>query len=62
MVSDSPIAICGLIVPDWTRVGEFRATGTPFRATDFEAPIAAVLKGSASRRCRVSSEMPIPDW
>jgi DNA-binding transcriptional LysR family regulator len=39
------IAISGYGVPDWTREGERRATGTPFRTTDFEAQIAAVRQG-----------------
>jgi DNA-binding transcriptional LysR family regulator len=39
------IAISGHGVPAWTREGEVRATGTPFRTTDFEAQIAAVRQG-----------------
>jgi DNA-binding transcriptional LysR family regulator len=39
------IAISGHGVPDWTREGEVRTTGTPFRTTDFEAQIAAVRQG-----------------
>jgi DNA-binding transcriptional LysR family regulator len=39
------IAISGHGVPDWTREGEVRTTGVPFRTTDFEAQIAAVRQG-----------------
>ena len=39
------IAISGHGVPDWTREGELRTTGTPFRTMDFEAQIAAVRQG-----------------
>jgi len=39
------IAISGHGVPDWTREGEVRATGTPFRTNEFEAQIAAVRQG-----------------
>ncbi|MQW04786.1 LysR family transcriptional regulator [Sinorhizobium meliloti] len=39
------IAISGHGVPDWTREGERRTTGTPFRTMDFEAQIAAVRQG-----------------
>ena len=39
------IAISGHGVPDWTREGEVRTTGAPFRTTDFEAQIAAVRQG-----------------
>ncbi|RWQ65138.1 LysR family transcriptional regulator [Mesorhizobium sp.] len=39
------IAISGHGVPDWTRQGELRTTGTPFRTMDFEAQIAAVRQG-----------------
>lgn len=39
------IAISGHGVPDWAREGEIRASGAPFRTTDFEAQIAAVRQG-----------------
>jgi DNA-binding transcriptional LysR family regulator len=39
------IAISGHGVPDWTREGELRTTGAPFRTMDFEAQIAAVRQG-----------------
>lgn len=39
------IAIGGHGVPDWTRKGELRATGIPFRTTDFAAQVAAVRQG-----------------
>jgi DNA-binding transcriptional LysR family regulator len=39
------IAIAGHGVPDWTREGEARTAGTPFRTNDFEAQIAAVRQG-----------------
>jgi DNA-binding transcriptional LysR family regulator len=39
------IAISGHGVPDWTREGEVRTTGAPFRTMDFEAQIAAVRQG-----------------
>ena len=39
------IAISGHGVPDWTREGEVRTIGAPFRTTDFEAQIAAVRQG-----------------
>ncbi|MDR3376536.1 MAG: LysR family transcriptional regulator [Ancalomicrobiaceae bacterium] len=39
------IAISGHGVPDWTREGEIRTTGAPFRTMDFEAQIAAVRQG-----------------
>jgi DNA-binding transcriptional LysR family regulator len=39
------IAISGHGVPDWTREGEARTSGVPFRTTDFEAQIAAVRQG-----------------
>jgi DNA-binding transcriptional LysR family regulator len=39
------IAISGHGVPDWTREGERRTTGTPFRTMDFEAQVAAVRQG-----------------
>lgn len=39
------IAISGHGVPDWTREGERRTTGAPFRTMDFEAQIAAVRQG-----------------
>jgi DNA-binding transcriptional LysR family regulator len=39
------ISISGHGVPDWTREGELRTTGAPFRTMDFEAQIAAVRQG-----------------
>ncbi len=39
------IGISGQGVPDWTRAGELRTTGTPFWTTDFAAQIAAVRQG-----------------
>jgi DNA-binding transcriptional LysR family regulator len=39
------IGISGHGVPDWTREGEARTTGVPFRTTDFDAQIAAVRQG-----------------
>ena len=39
------IGISGHGVPDWTREGELRTTGAPFRTMDFEAQIAAVRQG-----------------
>lgn len=39
------IAVSGHGVPDWTREGEARTTGTPFRIMDFETQIAAVRQG-----------------
>ncbi len=39
------IAISGHGVPEWTREGEARTAGVPFRTTDFEAQIAAVRQG-----------------
>jgi DNA-binding transcriptional LysR family regulator len=39
------ISVSGQGVPDWTREGELRTTGAPFRTRDFEAQIAAVRQG-----------------
>jgi DNA-binding transcriptional LysR family regulator len=39
------IAISGHGVPGWTREGERRTMGAPFRTTDFDAQIAAVRQG-----------------
>lgn len=39
------IAISGHGVPDWTREGEARTMGAPFRTTDFDAQVAAVRHG-----------------
>jgi DNA-binding transcriptional LysR family regulator len=39
------IAISGHGVPDWTREGEARTSGTPFRAMDLDTQIAAVRQG-----------------
>lgn len=39
------IAISGHGVPAWTSDGEARASGVPFRTTDFEAQVAAVRQG-----------------
>jgi DNA-binding transcriptional LysR family regulator len=39
------IAISGHGVPDWTREGGLRTTGTPSRTMDFETQIAAVRQG-----------------
>ena len=39
------IAVSGTGVPGWTREGEVRTTGTPFRTTDFDAQLAAVRHG-----------------
>jgi DNA-binding transcriptional LysR family regulator len=39
------IAISAHGVPDWTREGEIRTTGAPFRTTDFDAQFAAVRQG-----------------
>ena len=39
------IAVSGSGVPDWTRDGELRTTGAPFRTMDFEAQFAAVRQG-----------------
>ena len=39
------IGISGHGVPDWTRGGELRTTGTPFWTTDFDAQMAAVRQG-----------------
>jgi DNA-binding transcriptional LysR family regulator len=39
------IAISGHGVPDWALEGEVRASGAPFRTTDFQAQMAAVRQG-----------------
>ncbi|MBY5334070.1 LysR family transcriptional regulator [Rhizobium leguminosarum] len=39
------IAVSGHGVPDWTREGEARTAGSPFRTMDFDAQIAAVRQG-----------------
>jgi DNA-binding transcriptional LysR family regulator len=49
-------------IPDWASEGEVRTTGVSFRITDTEAQMLLYGKGSGSRHCRASSEMPTPCW
>jgi molybdenum-dependent DNA-binding transcriptional regulator ModE len=52
-------------IPDWASEGDVRTAGIPFRTTDAAAQIGRSLlcgRGSGSRHCRASSEMPTPYW
>jgi DNA-binding transcriptional LysR family regulator len=55
------IAISGHGVPDWTREGEVRATGAPFRTTDFDSQVAAVRQdiGITALPCFVGDADPL---